>query len=133
MPTLAEFTLTIHARREEGEPVVWTIFRFNTVRQFRAFQYGIQISEAINHAEHVIEFRVQGMQAPRNLMPSAGQGMREMAYKDLDGHYRVLVAGARQQTEFTIAVRGDGIDLIDPPSDPSLVVTVEKEIEIVRI
>ena len=132
MPTLAEFTLSIRLRRDEESGMIWTMFRFATVREFRSFRYEIQIEERLDEEAGTITLKIQGVQAPTNLMPSAGAAVREIGYPGLMGEYRVTLAGARQSGNFTIAVGTGDIALVEPPGEGGPIVIIEKGVEIVR-
>ena len=80
MPTLTEFTLTLRLRHDQESGITWTIFTFATVREFRSFRYEIQLEESFDPAARTFDFRIQGVQAPKNLMPSSGRAVRELRY-----------------------------------------------------
>lgn len=132
MPTLAEFTLSLRLRRDEESGTIWTIFRFATVREFRAFRYEIQVDDRFNAGARTIDLKIQGVQAPTNLMPSAGAAIREIGYPGLLGEYHITLAGARRSERFTIAVGMDDITLIEAPGEGGPSVVIEKGIENVR-
>ncbi len=129
MPALTEFTLTLQLRRDEESSTIWTVFRFATIREFRSFQYQIQVDDRFDAAERTFEFRLSGVQAPKNLMPSSGTALRELRYPDLRGEYTVRLAGARHSERFGFAVADGAITLGERPDGAGVRVDVEKGIE----
>ncbi len=124
--------MTLGLRREEGSARVDTVLRIATVREFRSFRYEIQVQDRFDAAARTIQLRVQGVQAPTNLMPSAGAAVRELSYPDLDGEYTVRITGAKQSADFRISVDDRAIVLLQPPEEGTLGVTIEKGVAIVR-
>jgi len=129
MPALTEFTLTLQLRRDEESGTIWTVFRFATIREFRSFQYEIQLDDRFDADERAFEFRMSGVQAPKNLMPSSGAALRELRYPDLRGEYTVALAGARQNERFRFTVTDREIVLGERPEGAAVRVDVEKGIE----
>ncbi|MEP7220038.1 MAG: hypothetical protein ABI876_14035 [Bacteroidota bacterium] len=130
--TLAEFTITLHLRREEESGRTWTVFRVATVREFRMFRYRIQIDGGLDAGARTFDFRIHGVQAPTNLMPETGAAFTELAFPDLDGEYRVRLAGAKSAEEFSFIVSARTIVLLPLPAGSTLNVGTEKEVENVR-
>lgn len=124
--------MTLGLRREEGSDRIDTVLRIATVREFRSFRYEIQVQDRFDAAARTIQLRVQGVQAPTNLMPSAGAAVRELSYPDLAGEYIVEIAGAKQSTCFRFSVEDETIALMEPPEEGTLGVIIEKGVAIVR-
>jgi len=133
MPTLSEFALTLQMRREEENGMVWTIFRFSTLREFRAFRYDIQVEESMDHKAKAITFQIRGVRAPANLMPSSGVAQHEICYPDLHGTYTVYIAGAKQSGSFSFVVRGEKVRLVEAGTSDFVHITVIEDLEILRL
>ncbi len=132
MPTLAEFTLRLLRRRNEESGLLWTVFRFATVREFRAFRYEIQVEGNLDLAARSIRFKILGVQAPTNLMPGAGAAYKEISYAELEGEYRVDYAGAKQSGSFRFAVGEESLHILELSEGGGLRIEVEKGIENIR-
>jgi hypothetical protein len=109
MPSTAEYALTVEQRRDESTGEGRTIFRLSTVREFRSFQYRIEVADELDTAARTITLRIGGVRAPSSLVPSSGSAATEISYPGLSGAYTVLVTGARQSESFTIHVESDRV------------------------
>lgn len=132
MPTLSEFRLAIGLRYEETDDQMFTFFRFETVRQFRAFSYEIDIVESRDTTLNQVDFRIQGVTAPSQSLATTGPAVTEISYPDLKGNWKVVVGGAKQQTSFIIRVMPKSIRLEEPPDEDLMQVTINDTIEVVR-
>ncbi len=129
MPTLSEFQLTLHLRYEETTGTTYTVFSFSTVRQFRAFQYEIQVEDTLDTTRKVIELTIRGVRAPADLMPSTGSAVKQISFPELQGEYRVDISGAKQFGTFSFSVNSTAIQLLDTPDTNFIHITVQDEIE----
>lgn len=132
MSTLTEFTLTLSLRREEEENKLWTVFHFATVREFTSFQYQIQIDDRLNLATREIDIRIQGVRVPSDLMPGSGVAVREIAYPNFEGEYRVNVAGAKKSESFTLMMDSEEIRLLERSNPEGIALSIKKGVEIIR-
>jgi hypothetical protein len=130
MPSLAEFTLTLRLRRDEASGRSWTVFRFATTREFQSFRYEIQVEDHFDPATRTIDFRIRGVTAPATLMPSAGSAIRELAYPELSGVYRVTMSGAKESAGFSFSADSGGLHLLDTDRVGFLDLVVEKGVEL---
>jgi hypothetical protein len=132
MPTLSEFRITIGLRFLESDDQMLTFFRFETVRQFRAFSYEIDIVENRDAALNQVDFRIQGVTAPSQSLASTGPAVTEISYPDLKGNWKVVIEGAKQQTSFIIRVMPKSIRMEEPPDGDQMQVTINESVEVVR-
>jgi hypothetical protein len=129
--TLAEFAITLRLLRDE-DGGLWTVFRVATIREFRMFRYRIQIDGGLDVGTRTFNFRIQGVQAPTNLMPETGAAFTELMVPNLDGEYRVRLAGAKNAEEFSFIVSAGRITILPLPAGSTLNVGAEKEVENIR-
>jgi hypothetical protein len=132
MPTLAEFSLTLHLRHEEATGTIWTVLRFTTERQFTSFRYEIDLDERLDQRRRAIEVRLRGVRAPANLMPGSGAATREICYANLNGTYEVSVNGAKQSGRFSFSVEANTIRLLAADAEDFIRITVAEEVELIR-
>ena len=111
MSTTAEYSLTVEQGRDEVTGESLTIFRLATVREFRSFQYRIDVDEELDDTARTITLRIGGVRAPSSLVPSSGTATTEISYPGLSGSYTVLVTGARQSESFTIHIAPDHVGI----------------------
>jgi hypothetical protein len=131
--SLSEFKLTVRQRREESTGRLWTIFRFETMREFNAFRYPLQVEERFDPGGGSIGFRIRGVGTSSTLMPSAGSAGSEHAYPDLSGDFRVTVAGAKRSGSFSLAVDGEMLDLKGNDLEDFVTVVIPKGVEVLRM
>lgn len=132
MPTLSEFQLTIGRRREEASGITYTLFRIDTVRQFSAFKYMVEVDADLNHDSRTLALTLKGVQTPTGLMSSAGTGSTELVYPELIGEYDVVVMGAKQEGRFRFSANEDGITLLDVDEETTISVDVDNTMQVVR-
>lgn len=132
MPTLSEFRLTIQLRYEETEDRMYTVFRFETVRIFRQFSYEIDIEEERNDELNQLDFAIRGMTAPSQSLAATGPAVTELVHPALKGNWKIVIAGAKQQTELVVRIMPKSIRMLEEPEEGTIEVTINDEIEIVR-
>ncbi len=109
-----------------------TYFRFETIRQFRAFNYEIDVVDHVDRERGRIDFVIQGVTAPSQSLASTGPALKELVYSDIDGTWEIGVAGAKERTRFELRVMPKTLRLIEGPAEETIVVTLADEIEVVR-
>ena len=132
MPTLSEFTLQIGLRYEEVEDRMVTFFRFETVRQFRAFSYEIDVVDRLDRERGQIAFIIQGVTAPQQSLAATGPAVKEVVYDDIEGNWEIAIAGAKQQTGFKLRVMPKTLRLIEGPESGFIDVSLVEDVEVVR-
>lgn len=132
MPTLSEFAVTVGVRHYEADDRRETFFRFETIRQFRAFRYEVELGDELNVGNSTLDFTIQGVVAAAGLMSSTGSAYREVAYPELLGEFDVRIAGAKGSGSFRF--RGDktGITLLGTDTGDFVQVNVADEVETIR-
>ncbi len=131
MPTLSEFVLTIGLRRNPSNGERETFCRFETLHQFRSFQYEVEVESLIDTEQRVLDFKIKGVAASAHLMSSSGPGVNEVVCPELHGEYTVQVSGAQESGSFRFRGDGTGIELIDVDNMKSMKVHVANKIEMI--
>lgn len=131
MPTLSEFDLTLQLRYDEAEDMTYTVFRFETVRQFRSFQYEIEVDSDFDAQAHAIDLKIKGVRAPSLMMPSTGAAYTELTFPRLKGDYDVRISGAKQQGEFRMKVTPKKITLTDVDELNFVHIKVEDDLDVI--
>ena len=111
MPSQAEYSLGVETRHDEQTGDRSTVLLFSTVREFRSFQYNLDVDDELDAASRTITLRIGGVRPPASLVPSSGVAKKEIAYPRLDGTWKVVVTGARQTESFTLTVGKQGASL----------------------
>ena len=111
MPSQAEYSLGVETRHDEQTGDRSTILLFSTVREFRSFQYNLDVDDELDAASRTITLRIGGVRPPASLVPSSGVATKKLAYPGLSGVWRVVVTGARQTESFTLNIDGNNASL----------------------
>jgi hypothetical protein len=111
MSSTAEYSVSVETGRDEATGEAATIFHFSTVREFRSFQYRIDMTDELDPVSRTITLRIGGVRAPSSLVPSSGSASTKIIYTGLSGDYTVHVTGARQSESFRLHVAPDGLDI----------------------
>ncbi len=111
MQSQAEYSLGVETRHDEQTGDRSTILQFSTIREFRSFQYGLDVDDVLDAASRTITLRIGGVRPPTSLIPSSGAAMKEIAYRNIAGAWTVVVTGARQTETFTLRVDGNTASL----------------------
>lgn len=132
MPTLSEFIMTIGLRYNEADDTTQTFFRFETMRQFQAFRYEVEVEAAMEAEARTLSFTIKGVRAPVALMAATGSAVTEFCYPSLEGEYRVLVSGAKQSGQFRLKASPRRIELLDQEKGDFVQLRLADEIETIR-
>jgi len=131
--TLSECRITLLLRRYDADGTCIPVVRFSTIREFRAFQYELQVDCERDDATRHAQFRIRGVHAPMNIMPSAGAAVCDIELEGAEGEWRIDLVGARQQDGFTVNFECDAIRVVEPLSDGKIEMVIDEEVEIVRL
>ena len=131
MPNLAEFKLTIGFRYDALSGQMLRLFRFETLRQFCAFRYRIDIERDLNREDREVTFKVLGITLPEVGLATTGPAVAEFVDPVLPGTYRIAVVGAKDQVDFSIRVMPKKIVLLSEPKPARLLVEISEEIEVI--
>ena len=132
MPTLSEFIVTIGLRYDEAEDQAYTVFRFETVRQFSIYRYDIDIEDEIDRKGKVVRFVIKGVSPPRQDLATSGPAMHEIAYPALEGTYRLQIAGAKQSGECIVRGSTSKVKMIEDISADFVEIRIDDKVEIIR-
>lgn len=132
MPTLSEFMITIGLSYNEADKTTQTYFRFETMRQFQAFRYEVEVDAALDAAAGVLSFAIKGVRAPVGLMSAIGSAVTEFRYPVLEGDFLVTVAGAKQSGTFRFRGSARSIELLEQQSADFVQLRLADDIEVIR-
>ena len=131
MPTLSEFVLTIGLQHNKESGERKTFFRFETLHQFRSFQYEVEIEDMMNIEQRHLDFKIKGMVASASLMPSSGPGVYQVVYPELRGEYTVRISGAQESNAFSFRVHDESVELLEADTMRTMKVQVANKIEVI--
>ncbi len=132
MPALSEFRLTLQLRHEEAEGKTLTCFRFETTREFQTFSYEIDVNDTIDQEKREIHFALEGVTAPTQSLAVTGPAAKEICYPQLEGSWKIRVAGAKEDAQFEIRATPKRNRLVQEPERNTIELRLIDEVEVIR-
>jgi hypothetical protein len=95
-----------------------------TAQAFATFQYSLSVQEDRN--SNTLHYRILGLHAPANLLPSSGPALFVRDYPDLSGMVEVQIDGVEKRTlSCAFDVSPGRVRLVKPPAGSMLSVSTE--------
>lgn len=103
-PKDIEYAVYIYRRTEERTGDVYTVFNFQTTREFTNFRYALNVEASFDADEREFTFIIGGIGIPSSLMPSIGTAQGVHTYTNLKpGEYKITIMKGKGKTNiFTL-------------------------------
>ena len=123
---LFDYSLLITRVYKEREKCTVTVVALRTLKEFSNFRYEIIVQDSVEN--HTLTLQVQGLRAPRQVIPGGGPAIFRKEFPDLIGKVDVVVAKHDGSTNtFTVDIGNDTVQILKSPAKKFLTMVTSQE------